>query len=81
MPAWQEPKWFTPPAQCESGDILLGLASGPPPRAHSMYLQHASPVFKDMLASTSAAARACLETSPSSQDPGQDDGQGDSQAA
>ena len=56
--------------------------TGPPQSPFAVPPQHASPVFKDMLASTSAAARACPEASPSSQDPGQDDGQiEDSQAA
>ena len=65
-------KWGSPPAESESGDVDISLpdASGSCPlKAHSAYLQHASPAFRDSLAASEQSRRDSSEESDSSRHP------------
>ena len=54
--AVQKPRWADPPPQSIDGDVLLDLGKAGSVTAHSLYLQHASDLFADVL--------ACCDGSP-----------------
>ena len=49
--AAQKPRWAHAPSLSLDGDVLLDLGEQGQLRAHLVYLQHASPLFTDVLAS------------------------------
>ena len=70
---FQETKWADPPAQSLTGDatLVLDAQEGPPLSVHSLYLQHASSLFRDMILlrqSSTVAVTSCVDWLESSQD-------------
>ena len=68
----QRPRWADAPPLSLNGDVVLDLGKQGALKAHSLYLQHASPVFTDVLASCTAeqepqSAHQPAESAPAQQ--------------